>query len=120
MINNADKHHSKSLSSFLSGGVAGVISKTVIAPIERIKYLFIVNSPISRKTSNRKFSYRLFMTDFLHVVNKHGVLNLWRGNLLNVAKIFPHAAIVNLIIYRISPFLIFCEPNFIQEEQNKP
>lgn len=109
MNNNQESshHHSKSLSSFLSGGIAGVISKTVIAPIERIKYLFIVNSPISRKTSNRKFTYRLFVTDFLHVVNKHGVFNLWRGNLLNVARIFPHAAIVKLEVCRISPCSIF-------------
>jgi len=109
MSNNKEDthHHSKSLNSFLSGGIAGVISKTVIAPIERIKYLFIVNSPISRKTSNRKFTYRLFVTDFLHVVQKHGVFNLWRGNLLNVARIFPHAAIVKLELYRISQFLIF-------------
>lgn len=108
MTNNIDssKHPSKSAISFFSGGVAGVISKSVIAPIERIKYLFIVNHPISRKTSNRKFTYRLFITDFLHVVNRHGVLNLWRGNTLNVARIFPHAAIVKLEVYRTSPFLI--------------
>ncbi len=88
------KHLSKTIKSFISGGVAGVVSKTIIAPIERVKYLFIVRKLISRKTSNRVFTYQLFISDFKHIVKTHGVLNLWRGNLLNVARIFPHAAIV--------------------------
>ena len=36
----------RTLKSFISGGVAGVISKSLIAPIERVKYLFIVNKII--------------------------------------------------------------------------
>jgi hypothetical protein len=36
----------KTFKSFISGGVAGVISKSIIAPIERVKYLFIVNNVI--------------------------------------------------------------------------
>jgi len=84
----------KTIKSFISGGIAGVFSKTLIAPIERIKYLFIVQLIISSKTSNRKFTYQLFFADFKHVVQTHGVFNLWRGNLLNIARIFPHAAIV--------------------------
>ena len=47
------------------------------------------------------------MTDFLHVVNKHGVWNLWRGNLLNVVRIFPHAAIVILELFRILLYSTF-------------
>lgn len=37
-----DKKQSKILFSFISGGIAGACSKTLIAPIERVKYLFIV------------------------------------------------------------------------------
>lgn len=32
----------KIIKSFLSGGIAGMCSKTLVAPIERVKYLFIV------------------------------------------------------------------------------
>lgn len=102
----------KSFKSFVSGGTAGVISKSIIAPIERVKYLFIVNSILSSKTSNRKFSYQLFYTDFLHIIKAHGISNLWRGNLMNVARIFPHAAIVQIKKLRISRFLIIWEPDF--------
>lgn len=70
-----------------------------------MKYLFIVLLSIPRKTSNRAFTYQLFYSDFLHIVRKHGILNLWRGNLLNVARIFPHAAIVSPWI--IQDFSIF-------------
>lgn len=88
------KRGSKSLSSFFSGGIAGVVAKTIIAPIERVKFLFIVKLVLCRQTSNRKFTYRMFLSDSLHIINKHGILNLWRGNIMNIARVFPHAAVV--------------------------
>ena len=71
-----------------------MVSKTMIAPIERVKYLFVVYHVVDRETRNRKFTYRLYLADLTSIVQKHGILNLWRGNLMNVARIFPHAAIV--------------------------
>lgn len=94
--------HTKSISSFVSGGIAGVVAKTIIAPIERIKFLFIVQFYLSRKTSHRKFTYQLFFSDASTIVSKHGLRNLWRGNIMNVARVFPHAAIVKLNIFRTS------------------
>ena len=38
----------KILKSFISGGVAGSLNKTLIAPVERVKYLFVVNICQSR------------------------------------------------------------------------
>jgi hypothetical protein len=46
MVSGEGEHNPfKSVKSFVSGGVAGVIAKSMIAPIERIKYLFIVKRP---------------------------------------------------------------------------
>ena len=87
--------HVKTISSFLSGGLAGVVAKSMIAPIERVKFLFIVSHLIPRKTSNRKFTYELFRADLKTIVKTHGVFNLWRGNIMNVARVFPTAAIVH-------------------------
>lgn len=112
-VDPQSKEGSKSLKSFISGGVAGVVSKTVIAPIERVKYLFIVGISLYRKTSNRKFTYRLFITDFLHIVNRHGILNLWRGNLLSISRVFPHAAIVQQRLFRTLPYSTSLELGFI-------
>lgn len=33
----------KILKSFISGGLAGIISKTMIAPVDRVKYFYVVN-----------------------------------------------------------------------------
>ena len=41
-----NKNH-KIAKSFLSGGIAGMCSKTLIAPIERVKYLFLVYDYLS-------------------------------------------------------------------------
>ena len=68
-------------------------SKTLIAPIERIKFMYIV-SPFIIKTRSKKFTYRMFFSDFAYVVRKNGFLNLSRGNLMNVLRVFHHAAIV--------------------------
>lgn len=78
------------------------MAKTIIAPIERVKFLFVVKPMLCRQTSNRKFTYRMFLSDSLHIVNKHGVLNLWRGNMMNIARVFPHAAVVKLSTLRTS------------------
>ena len=111
---------SKSLSSFLSGGIAGVVVKTIIAPIERVKFLFIVKLVLCRQTSNRKFTYRMFLSDSLHIINKHGILNLWRGNLMNIARVFPHAAVVHLSTLRTFPSLITSEIDSTAETVPSP
>lgn len=97
-------------SSFISGGVAGVVAKTIIAPIERVKFLFIVSLGLLRQTSNRKFTYGLFISDLKHIVTRHGITNLWRGNLMNIARVFPNAAIVMSSTSRISQFLTISVP----------
>lgn len=99
--------HTKSISSFLSGGLAGVVAKTMIAPIERVKFLFIVTHLIARKTSNRKFTYDLFRSDLVTIVKNHGITNLWRGNIMNIARVFPTAAIVYHSECRTLQYLTF-------------
>jgi hypothetical protein len=39
-----EKEHLKITKSFISGGIAGALNKTFIAPVERVKYLFVVAS----------------------------------------------------------------------------
>ena len=46
--------HSKSISSFLSGGIAGVVAKTIIAPIERVKFLFVVLWALTQEDFEQK------------------------------------------------------------------
>ena len=55
--------------------------------------MYIVNLPLYQ-TRSKIFTYNHFFRDFNYIVKTHGVLNLWRGNTMNILKIFPHAAIV--------------------------
>ena len=42
----------------------------------------------------------------MYIVREHGILNLWRGNLMNIARIFPYSAIVLIPSRRILLSLI--------------
>lgn len=46
--NDVEKSFDQIAKSFLSGGLAGMVSKTFIAPIERIKILYLVTINIFR------------------------------------------------------------------------
>ena len=70
--------------SFLSGGIAGLIAKTAIAPIERMKIIFQV--------SNEPLKYVELYKKSVTLYNKHGLLTFWRGNLPGIMRIIPFAA----------------------------
>ena len=74
------------IKSFISGGLAGICGKTIVAPLDRVKYIFI--------TSSRAFTYREAWIETKDIVNKTGFFRLWRGNLFNIIRAFPYAAIV--------------------------
>lgn len=65
--------------NMLIGGVAGVISRTLTAPIELYK--------IQRQ------NYFLPDTTIKKTLEKEGIKGLWKGNLLNCCRIFPTMAI---------------------------
>jgi hypothetical protein len=70
--------------SFISGGIAGLIAKTSIAPIERMKIIFQV--------SNEPLKYVELYKKSVILYEKHGLLAFWRGNLPGIMRIFPFAA----------------------------
>lgn len=67
------------------------------------------------QTSNRDFNYRSYISDFKYIVKKNGVLNLWRGNLMNIARIFPYSAIVTDLSSRILLFSTFSDIDSISQ-----
>ena len=75
---------SKSLKTFISGGLAGSIAKTLVAPIDRAKIL--------RQVHNQHYeSYGIFES-FYRIVQKEGFLALYKGNGAQMVRIFPYAA----------------------------
>jgi len=73
----------------MAGGTAAAISKTAVAPIERVKLLLQVQD--AQKTIGKK--YTGIIDCFSRVTKEQGFASLWRGNLANVIRYFPTQAL---------------------------
>ncbi|KAF3699271.1 Calcium-binding mitochondrial carrier protein SCaMC-1 [Channa argus] len=69
----------------VAGAVAGAVSRTGTAPLDRMKVLMQVHS-----SKNNKISV---IGGFKQMLIEGGVMSLWRGNGMNVLKIAPETAI---------------------------
>jgi solute carrier family 25 (adenine nucleotide translocator) protein 4/5/6/31 len=78
--------------NFLISGAAAVISKTVAAPIERVK-LLVQNQGEMLKTGRLKEPYKGVMDCTRRVMAEEGLISFWRGNLANCIRYFPTQAL---------------------------
>jgi solute carrier family 25 (adenine nucleotide translocator) protein 4/5/6/31 len=76
----------------LLGGISAGISKTVAAPIERIK-LLVQNQDEMIKAGRLATPYKGVNDCFKRVIAEEGFGSLWRGNLANVLRYFPTQAL---------------------------
>ena len=76
---------------FIIGGVSAAISKTCVAPIERVK-LLLQNQDASSQIS-KDTRYKGIADCFVRVAKEQGIASLWRGNLANVIRYFPTQAL---------------------------
>ena len=67
------------LKQLFCGGVAGSAAKTVTAPLSRLTILFQVHSLVTTKENRPKFAMN-FTGGFKKIVEREGVLSLWKGN----------------------------------------
>jgi len=77
------------LEDFMLGGVSAAISKTIAAPIERVKLLLQNQGESSQITK----PYKGIVDVFVRVPQEQGVASLWRGNFANVIRYFPTQAL---------------------------
>jgi solute carrier family 25 (adenine nucleotide translocator) protein 4/5/6/31 len=77
--------------NFLAGGVSAAVSKTIVAPIERVKLLLQVQ--YANPNIPKEQQYAGIGDCFSRVVAEQGVGSLWRGNLANVIRYFPTQAL---------------------------
>ena len=82
--NKSPSNSSKSLKTFVSGGLAGCVAKTLVAPIDRAKILRQVHS-------HHYENYGIFES-FYRIVQKEGFFALYKGNGAQMLRIFPYAA----------------------------
>lgn len=69
----------------MAGGIAGCVSRTGTAPLDRIKVFRQVNGFIEFKGN--------VLSSFQYMIKEGGLRSLWRGNAINVLKIAPETAI---------------------------
>lgn len=79
------------IKDFAAGGISAAISKTAVAPIERVKLLLQVQH-ISKQISPDK-QYKGMIDCFVRIPREQGFLSYWRGNLANVIRYFPTQAL---------------------------
>jgi len=73
-------------SSFIAGGVAGAISRTVVSPLERLKILFQVQGPGNQ-------SYQGVGPALAKMWREEGWRGFMRGNGTNCVRIVPYSAV---------------------------
>jgi len=79
------------MTDFLIGGFSAAVSKTAVAPIERVKLLLQVqDASQSIKPEDR---YTGIGDCFTRVLREQGMVAFWRGNLANVIRYFPTQAL---------------------------
>jgi hypothetical protein len=75
------------VASFIAGGVAGAVSRTIVSPLERLKILFQVQS-VGRN------EYKLSVWKALVKIGKEeGWRGYMRGNGTNCIRIVPYSAV---------------------------
>jgi len=79
------------MKDFIAGGVAAAISKTAVAPIERVKLLLQVQHASKQIAVDKQ--YKGMIDCFVRIPKEQGFLAFWRGNLANVIRYFPTQAL---------------------------
>jgi solute carrier family 25 (mitochondrial phosphate transporter), member 23/24/25/41 len=79
------------------GGVAGATAKTVTAPFSRLTILSQVHSMVTTKENRPTFSLT-FRSGFQKIIDRGGIISLWKGNGTSVLHRFPYSAI-NFFVY---------------------
>ena len=79
------------LQDFLVGGISAAISKTCVAPIERVKLLLQNQDASAQITVDKR--YKGIGDCFSRVIKEQGFVSMWRGNLANVIRYFPTQAL---------------------------
>lgn len=70
--------------NFVSGGIAGVLSRTITSPLDVVKILAQVG------TKDTKAG---FLASFTNIYKNEGIRAFWKGNLIACVRLFPYSAI---------------------------
>ncbi|XP_076005191.1 solute carrier family 25 member 43 isoform X1 [Genypterus blacodes] len=91
--------------SFLCVGSAGILSKTILSPLEVVKIKSQVGTFHCKKG---------FWQSFLLICQNEGLRGFWKGNLVSCLRLFPYSA-VHLATYKKIVHLHMDELGFISQ-----
>ena len=83
----------KEIKNLISGGFAGMVAKTFVAPIDRIKILYQVTST--------PFRLRDVPNVAKKIVKEEGLSALWKGNAATLIRVFPYAGIQFMVFHKV-------------------
>jgi hypothetical protein len=83
--------------NIIAGGMAGIVAKTVIAPLNRIKILFQVSSS--------EFRIKGVALVAKAIATQEGYGSLWKGNTATLIRVFPYSGI-QFMVYDRKYFLV--------------
>jgi hypothetical protein len=86
------------LRNLISGGVAGIVAKSFVAPIDRIKILYQVSSA--------EFHLRNLPRVAYNIVRDEGLSALWKGNTATMIRVFPYSGIQFMVFDRIKTYML--------------
>eukprot|EP00461_Guttulinopsis_vulgaris_P000001 UN00001 len=78
--------------NFILSGTAAIVSKTIAAPIERVK-LLVQNQGEMLKTGRLDKPYSGVVDCTVRTLKAEGLGSFWRGNMANVVRYFPTQAL---------------------------
>jgi solute carrier family 25 phosphate transporter 23/24/25/41 len=91
-------------SSFLAGGIAGAVSRTVVSPFERAKILLQLQGPGGAQL------YQGMFPTIIKMYRDEGWRGWFRGNYLNCIRIFPYSAVQFMVFENCKHMLIKSRP----------
>jgi len=80
------------LIDFAAGGISGAVSKTITAPIERVKLIIQTQDANPKIISGEVPRYTGIVNCFARVRAEQGIGAFWRGNFTNCIRYFPTQA----------------------------
>lgn len=75
----------KEIRNIMAGGIAGMVAKSVVAPLDRIKILYQVTAA--------EFKLRNVPGVARNIIRNEGATALWKGNVATMLRVFPYSGI---------------------------
>lgn len=96
--NNVERRLPQEIKNLVAGGIAGMIAKTVVAPMDRIKILYQVTST--------PFYLSHIPSVVGRIVKEEGFQALWKGNTVTMIRVVPYAGIQFMVFNKCKSYLL--------------